>query len=329
LDSLDRPFAAAILRPTLFYFDSAYYTESTELFIAHGRCDPESVARVHCAVARIWPDLLFNSAEHPMNISFVDIHCHFLPGIDDGARDWDESLAMARIAVADGISTIVATPHQMGSFAHNDAAEIRHLASEFQNRLTAESILLQVFPGGEVRIEPGLTDRLDSDEILTLGDHHRHVLLELPHEEYVPLESLLSNLKSRQLTAILAHPERNGAFLNDPELIRALVEAGCLMQITAGSLCGIHGADPLKLAEWLVAQGLVHFVATDAHGIRTRRPLMRRAYERIAELADDHAARDLCSRFPDRVAAGQTVPPGRRTSLGRRRSRWWARRASA
>jgi protein-tyrosine phosphatase len=264
-----------------------------------------------------------------MSISFADIHCHFLPGIDDGARSWDESLAMARIAVADGITTIVATPHQLGSFAHNHAAEIRRLATEFQRRLVAENIPLQVLAGGEIRIEPRLTDRLDADEILTLGNHHRHVLLELPHEEYVPLETLLSDLQRRQLTAILAHPERNGGFLNDPELIRPLVESGCLMQITAGSLCGIHGPDPQQLAEWLVEQGFVHFVATDAHGIRTRRPLMGRAYERIAELADDRMAHDLCSRFPARVAAGQTVTPGRRTMLGERWGRWWARRASA
>jgi protein-tyrosine phosphatase len=271
----------------------------------------------------------FILAKQPMSTSFADIHCHFLPAIDDGARNWDESLTMARIAIADGITTIVATPHQLGSFAQNRAAEIRQLAIEFQRRLAAESIPLQVVPGGEIRFESELTEHLDADEILTLGDHRRHLLLELPHEEYVPLEALLSELKGRQLTAILAHPERNGGFLREPQLILPLVEAGCLTQITAGSLCGIHGSDPKDLAEWLVAHGLVHFVATDAHGIRTRRPLMRRAYERIAELADDRTAHDLCSRFPARVAAGQIVTAGRRTWLGQRWGRWWARRASA
>jgi len=264
-----------------------------------------------------------------MSISFADIHCHFLPGIDDGARDWEESLAMARLAVADGITTIVATPHQLGSFAHNHANEIRRLAIEFQRRLTAANIPLQVLPGGEIRIEPDFIERLDSDEVLTLGDHHRHILLELPHEEYLPIEVLLRDLECRKLTMILAHPERNGGLLTDPELIGPLVEAGCLMQVTAGSLCGILGPEPQQLAEWMVEQGFVHFVATDAHGVRTRRPLMQRAHERVAELVDERAAHDLCGRYPACVAAGRAVTPGRRTTLGQRWSGWWARRASA
>jgi protein-tyrosine phosphatase len=264
-----------------------------------------------------------------MTISFSDIHCHLLPGIDDGARDWDESLAMARLAVADGMVTMIATPHQLGSFVDNRAAEIRSLTAELQKRLSAANIPLKVLPGGEIRIEPGLIDRLDADVILSLGDHHRHLLLELPHEEYVPIESLLRDLKDRQLTVILAHPERNGGFVENPELIEPLVEAGCLMQITAGSLSGLHGPVPQQMAEWMIEQGFVHFVSTDSHGLRTRRPLMGQGFDRLCELADERTARDLCSRFPACVATGRSVPAGRRTVLGRRWNGWWARRASA
>jgi protein-tyrosine phosphatase len=264
-----------------------------------------------------------------MTISFTEIHCHLLPGIDDGARDWDESLAMARLAVADGMTTMIVTPHQLGSFARNRADQIRELTAELQQRLSAANISLQVLPGGEVRIEPGLIDRLDTDEILTLGDYHRHILLELPHEEYIPIENLLADLKQRQLTVILAHPERNGGFLDQPNLIEPLVDAGLLMQITAGSLCGIVGPEPQQLAEWMIERGLVHFVSTDSHGVRARRPLMGRAFERLCELADVRTAHDLCCRFPSRVASGRSVTAGRRTVLGRRWNGWWARRASA
>jgi protein-tyrosine phosphatase len=264
-----------------------------------------------------------------MTISFTDVHCHLLPGIDDGARDWGESLAMARLAVADGMTTMIVTPHQLGSFARNRADQIRKLTSELQLRLSAANIPLQVLPGGEVRIEPGLVDRLDSDEILTLGDYHRHILLELPHEEYIPIENLAADLKQRQLTVILAHPERNGGFLDQPDLIEPLVDAGLLMQITADSLCGIVGPEPQQLAEWMIERGLVHFVSTDSHGLRTRRPLMGRAFEQLCELADERTAHDLCCRFPGRVAAGRSVTTGRRTVLGRRWNGWWARRASA
>jgi protein-tyrosine phosphatase len=284
---------------------------------------PRRLRQNHSGNAAIW--IYIGS----MSILFSDIHCHLLPGIDDGARDWDESLAMARLAVADGMATMIATPHQLGSFAQNRAAEIRTLTTELQQRLLAANIPLRVLPGGEIRIEPGLIDRLDADEVLSLGDHHRHLLLELPHHEYLPMERLLRDLKQRQLTVILAHPERNGGFLNDPELIEPLVEAGCLMQITAGSLCGILGPEPQQMSEWMIERGLVHFVATDSHGVRTRRPLMGRAFERLCELADERSAHDLCSRFPARVAAGRSVAAGCRTVLRQRWNGWWARRAAA
>lgn len=91
-----------------------------------------------------------------MNISFVDIHCHLLPGIDDGAQDWDESLAMARLALHDGTTTITATPHQLGSFGGNHGDDIRRLVSELRERLDHAGLPLHALPVAEVRIEPGL-----------------------------------------------------------------------------------------------------------------------------------------------------------------------------
>ena len=125
---------------------------------------------------------------------FVDIHCHLLPEIDDGAANWDESLAMARMAVADGIGVVVATPHQLGAFSHNSAPKIRLAVEELQSRLEAERIPLQVLPGADVRIETDLAARLGRDEVLSLADNGRYVLLELPHEMYFPLDRLLADL---------------------------------------------------------------------------------------------------------------------------------------
>jgi protein-tyrosine phosphatase len=255
-----------------------------------------------------------------MTTSFVDIHCHLLPGIDDGAKDWDESLAMARLAADDGIRTIVATPHQLGNFGHNRGDEIRRLVSELQQRLEAENIPIRVLPGADVRIEPGMAARLANGEVLTLGDHRRHVLLELPHELYLPLEPVLRELSQRHIVGILSHPERNQGILRHRDVLAPLVEAGCLLQITAGSLCGTMGPECRELSQWLLAERMVHFVATDAHGSRSRRPLMQRAFERVAELTDESTASELCSRNPARVAAGEEVRPGRREAPRRRRA---------
>lgn len=264
-----------------------------------------------------------------MHEPFVDIHCHILPGIDDGARHWDDALAMARLAADDGISTIVATPHQLGAFSQNRGDEIRTLAAELNERLAAEQIPVTVLAGGEIRIEPGLLEGLVSGALVTLGDHRRHLLLELPHELYLPLDALMGELAARRIAVILAHPERNEGILRQPQLAGELVDAGCLMQITAGSLCGTMGSGYQEMAEWLVSEGLVHLVATDGHGPRTRRPLMGRAYERLLELTDPQTAEDLCSRHPALVAAGRTIPSGRRAMPRRARRSWWSAKASA
>jgi protein-tyrosine phosphatase len=247
-----------------------------------------------------------------MASAFIDIHCHLLPGIDDGAPDLSTALAMAEMAVADGTRTVVATPHQLGNFGHNRGAEIRRRTAELQCELAAAGIPLTVLPGGDVRIEDGMLARLASGDVLTIADRRRHVLLELPHELYFPIDGLLDSLKRQGMIGVLSHPERNAGLMAQPTLVAGLVDAGCLMQVTAGSLLGAFGPRCQDVSEWLLAQGLVHFVASDAHGADSRRPLLRRAFERVAELTDAATADDLFCRRPARVIAGEDVPGGRR-----------------
>jgi len=243
-----------------------------------------------------------------------------LPGIDDGAKNLDESLAMARLAVEDGTTTIIATPHQLGNFGHNQGDDIRQRVAELQQQFDAAEIPLRVLPGADVRIEPGMVAAIVRGAVLSLGDHRRHVLLELPHELYLPLEPILDELARRKMVGVLSHPERNQGILREPSVLPPLVEAGCLLQITAGSLCGTFGPQCQRFSEWLLAEGLVHFVATDGHGPRLRRPLMRRAFEQVVELTDEATAIDLCGQNPANVAAGLPVRGGRREKPRRRRS---------
>ncbi len=258
-----------------------------------------------------------------MSDSFVDIHCHLLPAIDDGAEDWETTLAMAQMAVADGTQTIIVTPHQLGNFSENRGDAIRARTQELQQFLEQHDIGLRVLPGGDVRIEDGMLEKLQSGEVLTLGDLKRHVLLELPHELYFPIEGVLAELERVGMTGILSHPERNRGLLREPDLLPGLVEQGCLMQVTAGSLMGTFGPSSQGLAEWMLAEGLVHFIATDAHGTRSRRPLLRRAFDRVVELTDEQTAQDLCCRHPALVAEGQVVPAGRRQVTKRTGWRSW------
>ncbi len=239
---------------------------------------------------------------------FVDIHCHVLPCLDDGASSWDEALAMAEMAVADGIATIIATPHQLGNHAKNSGQTIRAATMEFQRFLEQRGVPLQILPGADVRIEPDLLRKIRSGEVLTLADRRRHVLLELPHDVYIPLDRLLDELGGAGVVGILSHPERNRGLLNQPGVLRRLVERGCLLQVTAGSLTGAFGTQVQKFASSLVEQGLVHFVATDAHACKTRPPLLGPAFARVADLADEKVAIELCCSSPKVVATGGAIP---------------------
>jgi protein-tyrosine phosphatase len=243
--------------------------------------------------------------DEPVLQPFVDIHCHLAPGIDDGAKSWDETLEMAQMASRDGIGTIVCTPHQMGNFSHNQGDEIRALVRQVQSTLDSAGISLTVLPGADVRIESDMIAKLKSGEVLTLADGGLYVLLELPHELYFPLEDVLDQLHQNGMLGILSHPERNQGILKRPDVIRPLVERGCYMQVTAGSLLGTFGPRCRDFAEWMLRDGLTHFLSTDAHSPKSRRPLMERAHARAGEILSVEAADLLCRQNPRTVVDGK------------------------
>ena len=262
---------------------------------------------------------------------FVDIHCHILPNVDDGPDDWRESLAMARLAVADGISTIIATPHQPGGDAVS-ARKVRERTEHLRQFLAQHEVPLEIVPGAEVRVVPDLARLIQTEEVLTLGEQGRYLLLELPHEVFLPLGRVLEDLRHLKITPILAHPERNAGIQGQPRVVAELVESGCLMQVTAGSLLGAFGRDVQKLSERFLSAGLVHFVASDAHGSKSRRPMLRRAFERVRDLLGYQAAVDLCCSNPQDILSNRPltvasrpvplIPAAGVFSLGR----WFQRR---
>lgn len=258
----------------------------------------------------------------------VDIHCHLLPGIDDGATGPDESLAMAAMAADDGIGVIVATPHQLGNHAGNRGESIRARVAELQQAIDDRGLPLSVLPGADVRIESDLVEKILSGEVLSLADRRRHVLLELPHELYLPLDRVLDALHAEGMVGILSHPERNLGILRRPEVLPPLVRAGCLMQITAGSLTGCFGSRVQEFSELLLRQGLVHFVATDAHSTGARCPKLSAAFHRVATIAGKKSAVALCSHNPARVVTGAAVPTARSRPKQKTWGGWFWRKAA-
>ena len=241
---------------------------------------------------------------------FIDIHCHILPNIDDGSVNIVESMKMASIAEADGTEAIIATPHQLGTNFGVTVDKIRNGVACIKAELESNRIGVSILPGADVRIDPELPKLLKQGKVLTLADRGKHVLLELPHDTYYPLDQLLKSLRKQGLVGILSHPERNRGIMSDPDVMWDVIEAGGLLQITAASLNGTFGSSCQEIAELAVNEGLIHFIASDAHDTKHRPFGMRNAFDTICDMAGEKLADLVCCENPARVFDGDDVKGG-------------------
>jgi protein-tyrosine phosphatase len=257
----------------------------------------------------------------------VDIHCHILPGIDDGAPDLEASLAMARRAVEDGIDTIVATPHWPYEQDPIPAARVTELMAEVQVELDAAQIPLRLIAGHECVITPELPDELANGKALAFGGKVRYALLETPYH-HLPfyLRDIVFQVQSRGFATVIAHPERSPIIQNDPDQLLEYVRSGCLVQVTAGSLTGQWGTASKKTGLTLFRRGLAHIIASDAHSANNRPPVLSEARKIVAEAISDETARKACEDLPRKIVDGQPIyvpdpadvaPPPRRGVLAR------------
>ncbi|MCK4282828.1 MAG: phosphotransferase [Candidatus Brocadiae bacterium] len=244
-------------------------------------------------------------------LPMVDIHSHVLPGLDDGPRRMDESLRMCELYVAQGVATVVATPHMCNALFDEVTAEmVRQGAERLAEACRKRGLELAVIPGGEVRLQPELMEMLDAGEVLTLGDSGRYMLLELPNQVVPRIERLVFELALRGITPVLSHPEHNLEFRRSPGRLAELVEYGCLVQVSADCLLGAFGRVARRAAARFVSSDLVHVVASDAHSASGRR---RPQFDHAARLlggmvGEDRACRLLCTN-PGRIVRGESLGP--------------------
>ena len=201
----------------------------------------------------------------------IDIHCHILPGVDDGAKHLEDSIAMAKQAIAEGIHTIIATPHHKNGRYNNPKNSVLADLTRLNERIQQEQIPLTIIPGQEVRIHGELLEGYEQEEILTLTGTSRYLFVELP-TNYIPryTEQLLFDIQMRDLVPIIVHPERNTALQEQPERLYHFVQNGALTQITAGSLTGKFGTKIKRFTNEIIEHNLTHFVASDAHNTKSR-----------------------------------------------------------
>lgn len=209
----------------------------------------------------------------------IDIHCHILPGIDDGPKDVTESLRMAQQAVLDGIDIIIATPHHKNGQYNNPKSLIMEKVREMNQRLIEENINLTILPGQEVRIFGELLEEYKMEEILTLNNGGQYLFIEFP-SNHVPryAKKLLYDIQLNGLIPIIVHPERNREIIAEPELLFQLVKDGALTQVTASSITGSFGKTIQKFSIQLIEAELTHFIASDAHNTTNRPFQLAQAY---------------------------------------------------
>ena len=252
----------------------------------------------------------------------IDLHCHVLAGIDDGPRDSEGSLALARAAAAAGIDTLVATPHVNWRYA-NDAGTIARMVDELNARLAERDVRVGVRAGAEVALTHAA--EMDSGELarLSLGGGP-WLLIEPPTTPIaIGLEGMVAGLQARGHSLVFAHPERCASFHRDPQLLASLVRAGALCSITAGSLVGHFGGQVRRFSEGLLREGLVHNVTSDAHDHVRRAPGIRAGLERAhvqGELADW-----LTVGVPAAILAGDEIPQRPAGAIAGARRRWLRR----
>jgi len=235
----------------------------------------------------------------------VDLHCHILPGLDDGPDKMDESVLMAETAIAEGITRVVATPHSNESYGF-DFAQVLRLRDELQRQV-----------GNRLKMATGCDFHLSPENLALLRKQPRqycinqkdYLLLEFNEVSIPPaIDRTLHEMQLSGLRLIVTHPERNAILQAHPERLREWVRQGCFAQVTGGALTGVFGPTAQQIALQWIGEGLIHFVASDAHNNGMRPLRLQPAYDVVAEQFGEEKARSLFVENPGAAFEGRDLP---------------------
>ena len=232
----------------------------------------------------------------------IDLHCHILPGLDDGSDNMIESVTMARLAVADGIRTTVATPHKGTPSYDPPSGTIRNLARELRQRLEDEGIALELLIGCELAATSDIKGLSATGQIIPLGDTGRFLLIELPFSGHLgSMQQQFFDLEIAGYKIMLAHPERSMACQSDPKLLSKLHDRGYWVQINASSLAGGQGRRVRNLCIGWLREGVVDVIASDGHDIMKRKPTLSPARKTVVKVAGEEVWEQLTTTNPRRA----------------------------
>ncbi len=237
----------------------------------------------------------------------IDLHCHLLPGIDDGPETLAEALEMARIAVANGIEEACVTPHMHPGRWDNDLAKIAAAVDSYRAALAEARIPLMLGFAAEVRLEYDVLPLIEAGRVPFLGtlDGYQVMLLEFPHS-HVPVgaDKFVTWLLARSIRPLIAHPERNKDLMRDPARIEPFVKVGCLLQLTADSVAGAFGELSALRAREFLERGWVSVLASDAHDTVNRPPRIAPGRNAAAQIVGEEEAMRMAHGTPLRIVRG-------------------------
>jgi protein-tyrosine phosphatase len=235
----------------------------------------------------------------------VDLHCHILPGLDDGPATMEESMAMAQSAIADGITHVVATPHSSSEFLF-EFSRVRRLRDELQGKVGDR---LKIATGCDFHLNPENLESLRKDARQFCINQREFLLLEFSEFSIPPsIDQLLHEIQLAGVLPVITHPERNGILRAHPERLRKWVRQGCFAQGTGNALTGSFGTRPQQGALRWIGEGLIHFVASDAHNTRGRPLRLQPAYDVIVDRFGQEKARALFHDNPLAAFEGRRLP---------------------
>jgi protein-tyrosine phosphatase len=239
----------------------------------------------------------------------IDLHSHILPGVDDGPATPEEALAMARVAIQDGVHTMVATPHGAEGVYSGRLTDTQSRVDAFSSFMSSHGVTLELRPGLEVYLTPRTPSLCREGAVYPLNSS-RYILVEFSINMVPPYaEQALFELQLQGLVPVIAHPERNQELAAAPEKLERMVRKGMLAQITAGSIIGDFGERTRSVAESMLSRGLVHVIASDAHAAHDRPPMLSAAVRRAAELVGEEAARAMVTAVPAAILENGDVEP--------------------
>lgn len=247
----------------------------------------------------------------------IDLHAHVLPAMDDGPSGVEQALSMARVARADGIVSLVATPHVIKGTYDNDRETILRAVDDLNGELHRQGIELKVHPGAEYMLNPDLPQWLSEGRALTINDGGKYLLVEFPPSGIPPYsQRTLYEIALQGVIPVIAHPERNADFVSRPDLLAPFLERGAICQVTAGSLTGFFGRQSRRVGWYFLKRGMCHLIGSDAHSEAHRAPLLSGAARAAAKALGSHFSELQTCGNPGRILKGMPVvkPAGVQTS---------------